>query len=82
MKTCALVNGSCPLAEMEWNEIASRLGISSSLARKTYSRAIKKLRARPVQLGLLHDMAAELEKKRPVAVDWFGSEDGDEERTA
>lgn len=67
--------GDDALAVMSFPEIGQQLGISSASARVTYSRALKKLRRNNVALEAMSGLADELDRKRPVDVDWFGGEE-------
>ena len=60
---------------MSFGEIGAALGMSRQSAFNTYSRAIRRLRKMPVDLANLRELADELEKKRLIAVEWFGADD-------
>lgn len=67
--------GDDALAAMSFPEIGERLGIPVAVARATCSRAMRKLRRNGAALELMAALADELDRKRPVDLDWFGAEE-------
>jgi hypothetical protein len=76
-KPCQRVQarGDEALAVMSFEEIGSALGISRAAASNACVRAVKKLRRNVVATEHMLGLAVELERNRPVDVDWFGGED-------
>lgn len=71
--------GEDGLAAMTFIEIAKVVGGSPAHARVDYRRAIAKLRQKTEALGNMRALATELERHRPVEVDWFGAEEQERE---
>lgn len=67
--------GENALAAMPFSEIGRQLGITTGCAKKAYERGIARLRKMPGNMENLRQLADELERKRPVQVDWFGADD-------
>ncbi|HEX4039036.1 MAG TPA: hypothetical protein VHX37_13330 [Acidobacteriaceae bacterium] len=67
--------GDNPLAAMTFVEISQRLGIAPIAVRGVYRTAMNKLRRNTEALERMAELARELERHRPVDLDWFGSED-------
>jgi hypothetical protein len=63
------------LAVLTFNEIAQRLGMTPPQARSAYAKGMKKLRRNTEALENMRALATELERHRPVELDWFGAEE-------
>lgn len=74
-----LAVGDDALAAMTFVEIAARIGTTPAGARSSYTTALKKLRRNTEALERMAELARELERHRPVDLDWFGSEDEGED---
>lgn len=72
MSQSRISSGEDGLAVMSFAEIGQRIGLTRGGAFMAYKRAIRRLREKHVEMEHLRGLATELEKNRPVQVDWFG----------
>jgi predicted transcriptional regulator len=70
------VGGDAPdAAAMTFAEIAARLGSTEAKVQKVYSKAIRKLRERPVLMRRLRSVAADLAAARAQRMGPYGERD-------